>query len=249
MSKHDDGSGQILGKWGTLATIVGTLLAAIALIPAFGQWLFPERNQQNQQVVEGVGASSRPFPPTSQPTTTTAEPNVPAQAQSVLSKTTSPAAAKPGELQSPPEPPSGNFACGRPIGELRVRGYGQEQVQLVLEHVENQPSSALTLHFLLDNRKGAPYEIALLDPDNNVFVTDSQGAEHPYRSVTDMSELEPLQLASLSRHRFSITFTPLVSSGDSIVFRGTFKVIGRGSFPSREVCKIEVDDIRLNRPM
>jgi hypothetical protein len=211
---------------------VGALLAAIALIPAFGQWLFPERNRPSQQVA-----------------TTAAEPDVPAQAPPSLAKAAPPVAAQPVELQPPPKPPSGIFASGRPIGELRVRGYGQEQIQLVLESVENRPSSALTLHFLLDNRHHAPYEIALLDPDNNVFVTDSQGSEHAYRSVTEMSEIEPLQLASFSRHRFSISLTPLVASGDSVAFHGTFKVVARGSFPSHAVCKIEVDDIRLNRPM
>lgn len=188
-----------------------------------------------------------PSTTSSPPPASSTESDPPAQPASVVLSTSPSSALASVNPPPPPQPPSGVFASGRPVGELRVWGYGQKQVDLVLESIENQPTSVLTLHFLLDNKYHAPYEIALLDPDNNTFVTDAQGAEHTYRSVTEMSEVEPLLLAPLSRRRFSISFAPLTTPGDSIALRATFKVVARGSLPSDAVRRVEVDSIRLNR--
>ena len=190
-----------------------------------------------------------PSPPTtsSPPPASSSQLDQPAQPAPVVLSTSPSSGSAPIDPSPPPQPPFGTFACGRPVGELRVWGYGQEQVHLILESIETQPTTVLTLHFLLDNKKDAPYEIALLDPDNNTFVTDAQGVEHTYRSVTEMSEVEPLSLASLSRRRFSISFAPLTTPGDSIALRATFKVVARGSLPSEAVRKVEADNIRLNR--
>ncbi|HNS31097.1 MAG TPA: hypothetical protein PKL52_11250 [Tenuifilaceae bacterium] len=98
----DQKNSSITTKISSIATIIGVFLAAIALIPAFGQWLYP---RQPIPIVTPTkeNSTSTPFPQASgiTPTPTVKVNNVISTPSMVNSKTSTPKVQMSGEIVTP----------------------------------------------------------------------------------------------------------------------------------------------------
>ena len=139
---------------------------------------------------------------------------------------------------------------------VQVAGFGSQRVPvsgspfytvpLILETVENDPSSELSLHFLVDNKADREYQLTLSRPHDTAVAVDNEGTEYPFLSAQDIESPSGLKVPAFSRRRFVVSFRPLTTSRESLEVRLVFEQErAGGSWLSSRPKSVQISDIPI----
>lgn len=129
-----------------------------------------------------------------------------------------PPSSVPTAIPSPTNPaqaPSGMLSYNRVVATFGGGFYGHK-VPLTLETVENDPSTKLSLHFLVENRDDAMYHLSLSHPSETAIAIDDANGEYSFLSSEDFDVENGLTVPPFSRKRFVIAFQPIPIARESL---------------------------------
>jgi hypothetical protein len=162
------------------------------------------------------------------------------------------------EVQQPPAPTSTTPRSirGSLAYNAQVAGFGSQRVPvsgtpfytvpLILETIQNDPSSELSLHFLVDNKTNREYQLTLSLPYDTAVAVDNEGTEYSFLSAQDVESPSGLKIPAFSRRRFVVSFQPLTIPRESLQVRLVFEQErAGGSWLSSRPKSVQISDIPI----
>lgn len=160
----------------------------------------------------------------------------------------------PAALATPPSTDAsrnvGTYNYQAKVSRLPVWGHGSgdnDQLQLILEEVGNQPATDLTFSFLVENPENYGYSIWLSNPDDAARVLDDLRGEHKLIKAEGIRDTSPLEIPAFSRRRFKLSFEFVGPGPQSISFQTAFIARAYSNIGGQGETLVAIENISLSR--